>query len=191
VVENVIEGDELRTDVAAVEAKLYELGPELVLCVHSTTSCFAPRAAERLVELAGVCKKHSVPHIVNNAYGVQSSKCMHLIQEAHRTGRVDAFIQSTDKNFLVPVGGAVVVGFEKNMVDQISQMYPGRASATPCIDVFITLLSLGVAGYKKLLAQRKEVYEYLSTGLSSVAEHHGERVLLTKNNPVSLGRQYN
>jgi O-phospho-L-seryl-tRNASec:L-selenocysteinyl-tRNA synthase len=111
--------------------------------------------------------------------------------KAHRTGRVDAFIQSTDKNFLVPVGGAVVVGFEKNMVDQISQMYPGRASATPCIDVFITLLSLGVAGYKKLLAQRKEVYEYLSTGLSSVAEHHGERVLLTKNNPVSLGRQYN
>lgn len=45
--------------------------------------------------------------------------------KAHRTGRVDAFIQSTDKNFLVPVGGAVVAGFDKHMIDEISQTYPG------------------------------------------------------------------
>ncbi|XP_062501022.1 O-phosphoseryl-tRNA(Sec) selenium transferase-like isoform X2 [Corticium candelabrum] len=186
VVENVLEGDELRTDVAAVEEKIQELGSESILCLHSTTSCFAPRAADRLVELAALCKKYDIPHIVNNAYGVQSSKCMHLIQEAHRTGRLDAFVQSTDKNFLVPVGGAIVVGFEKHFIDDISQTYPGRASATPSIDVFITLLSLGASGYRKLLSQRKEVYEYLSAGLSSVAESHGEKLLKTKNNPISL-----
>lgn len=28
-----------------------------------------------------MCAKHNIPHIVNNAYGVQSSKCMHLIQQ--------------------------------------------------------------------------------------------------------------
>ena len=45
--ENVLEGDELRTDVAAVEEKIQELGSESILCLHSTTSCFAPRAADR------------------------------------------------------------------------------------------------------------------------------------------------
>lgn len=68
-----------------------------------------------------------MPHIVNNAYGVQSSKCMHLLQEAGRVGRVDAFIQSTDKNLMVPVGGAVVASsMSKEFVLQVSQMYPGK-----------------------------------------------------------------
>lgn len=35
----------------------------------------------RLEELSSLCSKHDIPHIVNNAYGVQSSKCMHLIQQ--------------------------------------------------------------------------------------------------------------
>lgn len=47
VIENVLEGDELRTDLKAVEAKVQELGPDYVLCVHSTTSCFAPRVPDR------------------------------------------------------------------------------------------------------------------------------------------------
>ncbi|ETE57347.1 O-phosphoseryl-tRNA(Sec) selenium transferase, partial [Ophiophagus hannah] len=53
-----------------------------------------------------MCAKYNIPHIVNNAYGVQSSKCMHLIQQGARRGRIDAFVQSLDKNFMVPVGGA-------------------------------------------------------------------------------------
>lgn len=47
VVENVVEGDELRTDLGAVERKIDELGAENVLCIHSTTSCFAPRVPDR------------------------------------------------------------------------------------------------------------------------------------------------
>lgn len=47
VVENVLEGDELRTDLEAVERKIEELGAENILCVHSTTSCFAPRVPDR------------------------------------------------------------------------------------------------------------------------------------------------
>lgn len=49
VIENVLEGDELRTDLQAVEKKIEELGAENILCVHSTTSCFAPRVPDRQV----------------------------------------------------------------------------------------------------------------------------------------------
>ena len=28
-----------------------------------------------------MCAEYNVPHVVNNAYGVQSSKCLHLIEE--------------------------------------------------------------------------------------------------------------
>uniref|UniRef100_A0AAX7U4P0 O-phosphoseryl-tRNA(Sec) selenium transferase n=1 Tax=Astatotilapia calliptera TaxID=8154 RepID=A0AAX7U4P0_ASTCA len=155
VVENVLEGDELRTDLEAVERKIEELGAENILCVHSTTSCFAPRVPDRLEELSSLCSKHDIPHIVNNAYGVQSSKCMHLIQQGARVGRIDAFVQSLDKNFMVPVGGAIIAGFDESFIQEISKMYPGRASASPSLDVLITLLTLGVCGYKKYLSERK------------------------------------
>ncbi|XP_035671744.1 O-phosphoseryl-tRNA(Sec) selenium transferase-like [Branchiostoma floridae] len=186
VIENRLEGDELRTDLAAVEDKLQELGADNVLCVYSTTSCFAPRVPDRLEELAVLCKKYDVPHVINNAYGVQSSKCMHLIQQACRVGRVDAFIQSTDKNFMVPVGGSIIAGPDETFIAEVSKMYPGRASASPSIDLFITLMSLGRSGYKKLLAERKEMFQYLSAELSRVAEEKGERLLKTPHNPISM-----
>ncbi|XP_077400697.1 O-phosphoseryl-tRNA(Sec) selenium transferase isoform X3 [Vanacampus margaritifer] len=186
VVENVLEGDELRTDVDAVELKICEVGAESVLCVHSTTSCFSPRVPDRLEELATLCDKYDIPHIVNNAYGVQSSKCMHLIQQGARVGRIDAFVQSLDKNFMVPVGGAVIAGFDEAFVQEISKTYPGRASASPSLDLLITLLTLGANGYKKLLSDRKEIYAFLAEELKKLASAHGERLLHTPHNPISL-----
>ena len=41
---------------------------------------------------------------------------------------MDAFIQSTDKNFMVPVGGAIVAGFDENFIDAVSKTYPGKWS---------------------------------------------------------------
>ncbi|XP_049645955.1 O-phosphoseryl-tRNA(Sec) selenium transferase [Suncus etruscus] len=186
VIENVLEGDELRTDLNAVEAKIQELGPDSILCVHSTTSCFAPRVPDRLEELSVICAKYEIPHIVNNAYGLQSSKCMHLIQQGARVGRIDAFVQSLDKNFMVPVGGAIIAGFNKSFIQEISKMYPGRASASPSLDVLITLLSLGSNGYKKLLKERKDMFSHLSSQLKKLAEAYGERLLQTPHNPISL-----
>ncbi|XP_054907074.1 O-phosphoseryl-tRNA(Sec) selenium transferase [Poeciliopsis prolifica] len=186
VVENVLEGDELRTDLEAVQRKIDDLGAENILCVHSTTSCFAPRVPDRLEELAIMCAKHDIPHIVNNAYGVQSSKCMHLIQQGARVGRIDAFVQSLDKNFMVPVGGAIIAGFDESFVQEISKMYPGRASASPSLDVLITLLTLGSNGYKRYLSERKEIYSFLAEELKSLASAHGERLLHTPHNPISL-----
>ena len=49
IVENVVEGDELRTDLAAVEKQIKDLGPENVVCIMTTTSCFAPRIPDRCV----------------------------------------------------------------------------------------------------------------------------------------------
>ncbi|XP_053560060.1 LOW QUALITY PROTEIN: O-phosphoseryl-tRNA(Sec) selenium transferase [Bombina bombina] len=191
IIENVLEGDELRTDINSVETKIQELGSENILCVHSTTSCFAPRVPDRLEELAVICAKYDVPHIVNNAYGVQSSICMHLIQQGARLGRIDAFVQSLDKNFMVPVGGAVIAGFNDAFIQEISKMYPGRASASPSLDVLITLLSLGASGYKNLLKERKEMFVYLSNELEKLATTHNERLLNTPHNPISLAMSLN
>ena len=41
-----------------------------VLCVISTTSCFAPRAIDSVVDIAIATKKAEVFHVVNNAYGL-------------------------------------------------------------------------------------------------------------------------
>jgi len=55
------------------------------------------------------------------------------------------------------------------------------------MDLFITLLSLGRAGYRNLLADRKSSFQYLQQQLSLCAERHGQRLLKTKNNPISVG----
>lgn len=187
VIENRLDGDELCTDLAAIEKAIVDLGADNVVCVMTTTNCFTPRVPDSLPEVGELCKKFDIPHLVNNAYGAQSSKCMHLIQQAQRIGRIDAFVQSTDKNFLVPVGGAIIAGFDAKIVEKISKMYPGRASASPTIDLFITLLSLGYTEYKRLLKERKDLFAYLHQQMADCAQKHGERVLATKNNPISIG----
>ena len=48
-------------------------------------------------------------------------------------------------------------------------MYPGRASAAPIMDLFITLLSMGELNFKKLLKERKENFKLLQQGLESIA----------------------
>nr|XP_039254202.1 O-phosphoseryl-tRNA(Sec) selenium transferase-like [Styela clava] len=186
IIENQLEGDELRTDLDGVEKAITEYGVDKILCVFSTTSCFAPRVPDRLEELAKICKSHDIPHIVNNAYGLQSSKCTHLIQQASRVGRLDAFVQSCDKNLMVPVGGAVIGVMNKNFGDKIAKTYAGRASAAPSLDVLITLLEMGMNKYEALLKERKENYKYLKEELTKVATKHGEVVLETPHNPISM-----
>jgi O-phospho-L-seryl-tRNASec:L-selenocysteinyl-tRNA synthase len=186
VVDTTKNGDELNTDVSAIEQLLTKIPLEEILCVITTTSCFAPRAFDDIISVSELCVKYDIPHLVNNAYGLQSSKCCHLIQTAAIKGRVDAFVQSTDKNFMVPVGGSIIAGFDKTFIDDISKFYPGRASASPSLDLLITLLSVGKNKFKTLLNERKENFEKLKSGLKFVAEKHGERVLETKGNNISL-----
>eukprot|EP00095_Tigriopus_kingsejongensis_P010687 snap_masked-scaffold261_size233860-processed-gene-1.22 protein:Tk10687 transcript:snap_masked-scaffold261_size233860-processed-gene-1.22-mRNA-1 annotation:"o-phosphoseryl-trna selenium transferase" len=188
VIELKTNGHQLETDVEAMAEQILALGPDNIACIMTTTSCFAPRAADDLPAVARLARTHQIPHLVNNAYGIQSSKCMHLLEESGRIGGPHhVFVQSTDKNFMVPVGGAIIAGFDKSWIRRISQSYPGRASSSPTTDVFITLMSLGYQGYHELVKARKARYEALKARLSAVAEQYGEVVYETKGNPISLG----
>jgi O-phospho-L-seryl-tRNASec:L-selenocysteinyl-tRNA synthase len=177
----------VRTDLAAIEAQLKKLGSDNVLAIMTTSCCFAPRVPDRVVEVAKIAKAAGVPHVINNAYGVQTSNAMKLITTAKRRGRVDAFICSTDKNFMVPVGGSIITGFDVKFIDEIAKTYPGRAAMTPLCDIFITLLSLGKNGWVTLLSQREQLLPYFKATLAKVAAKHGERLLETPNNLISVG----
>lgn len=185
VVEPLYEGDSLVTDVGRVRELLAE-HHDSVTCVLSTTSCFAPRTPDKLVAIAELCAEHDVPHVVNNAYGIQSTRCMGLLNTAATKGRVDLFVQSLDKNFMVPVGGSVVAGFTVDSVAGVSQTYPGRGSSTPVLDLFITLLSMGRQGLRALLEDRVKVFVALKQQLSALAVKYNERVLDTPHNQISL-----
>jgi len=185
-------GDQLETDLDAVRLAILDEskgGPESVCCVVSSTSCFAPRASDNVVEIAKMCAELDVGHVVNNAYGVQSRLTCKLVTKAWRRGRVDGVVQSTDKNFLVPVGGAVVVSPAKNgaLTDAVRKNYPGRASIAPALDVLITLLSLGKNGWREKLEKREDAFEYMRERVRLTAEAHGERLLETPGNPISMG----
>ncbi|PRP82443.1 O-phosphoseryl-tRNA(Sec) selenium transferase [Planoprotostelium fungivorum] len=189
VIPNVLQDDEIRTDLEELERVIAERGSDQILAVLSTTSCFAPRAPDRIIEIAIQCAKWDIGHVINNAYGLQSTRCSHLIVESSRLGRVDAFVQSTDKNLLVPVGGAIVAACSsqgESILREISQLYPGRASVSPLLDVFITALSMGSSGYKSLLRERKEMFEFCKNKMREVMEKYGEKVLDTPNNPFSM-----
>ncbi|XP_053679453.1 O-phosphoseryl-tRNA(Sec) selenium transferase [Anopheles nili] len=173
------------TDLHGFASKIEELGATQICCILSTTSCFAPRGSDDIIELGKLCQTYNIPHVVNNAYGLQSSYLCHQLNQGSRTGRIDAFVQSTDKNLLVPVGGAIVAGFNTSTVDAVARMYPGRASGSQSLDVLMTLLNLGVEGYKKLTVERKQTHQLLLDGLAKLAESHGERILPCRN-PISI-----
>jgi len=182
-----VEGtDALGTDVAGFRAAVERFSAEEVLCFCSTTSTFAPRVPDSVDEIAVLAAELGVPHVVNNAYGLQCSKCTHVIEQGCRRGRVDAFVQSTDKNFLVPVGGAIIAAPGGELVDRVSGLYPGRASMSPLLDVFITLLSLGAAGWRGLLQRRKEDAQWFQERLGALAEAQGLRLLRCPQNRISF-----
>jgi len=105
------EGDEVVTDLDAMQSTLQEHEGK-VLAIITTTSCFAPRVPDKVDEVAKICEQKKVYHIINNAYGLQSAMTSKLINRACTVGRVDAIVCSTDKNFLVPVGKSAVLSEE-------------------------------------------------------------------------------
>lgn len=74
------QGDAIVTDVAAVETAVERNGgADKVLCVVTTTSCFAPRLPDKVDEVARICSSTGIGHVINNAYGVQCSRTCRLI----------------------------------------------------------------------------------------------------------------
>lgn len=199
--------DQIGTDMEKLEAAMIELGSS-VLCVLSTTSCFAPRRPDKVDRIAALCKTHSIPHVINNACnelvcftfpyravffmmcicadGLQCSLIRKLVTRACTIGRVDAVVQSTDKNFLVPVGGAIVASPSSEFVEAVARTYAGRASLDPVLDLFITLLAMGQTGLRSLIDERNRIFPLLVAEMSRVAVKHGERLLLSPSNRISI-----
>ena len=153
--------------------------------IISLTSFFPPREHDNIKEISKFAEENNLVHIVINAYGVQSPEWMKLIRSALDAGRVDAIIQSTDKNFLTPVGGAVIASPVKETITKISQAYAGRASATPVVNFLISMLSLGISGYQKLLKEQQHNREILEKKLREIAKKLNERILDVYN-PVAV-----
>uniref|UniRef100_W8C5B1 O-phosphoseryl-tRNA(Sec) selenium transferase n=1 Tax=Ceratitis capitata TaxID=7213 RepID=W8C5B1_CERCA len=176
----------LSTDLFAFSKMVQDVGVQNILCFCTTTSCFAPRNCDDIIEVAKLAAEVAIPHLVNNAYGLQSTYLTHQLEQAQRLGRVDLFVQSTDKNLMVPVGGAIIAGFDEQLVRNVAKAYPGRASSTQTLDVFMTLLSLGRSGYLNLVKERKTNFEYLRTRMREFAKNNKETVFENKSNPISL-----
>ena len=172
-VETYIEGDAVRCDLSKIQDAISSDTAAIV----STTTFFPPREPDDVKGIAKLAADLEIPHIINNAYGVQSDEIMARIRAAVDAGRVDYIIQSTDKNFLTPVGGAIVASPIKENIENLSNTYAGRASAAPAAQFFAAMLSLGLEGYEKLIGQQKLMRELLSVRLKEVASKCGERVL--------------
>ncbi len=175
VVPNTTIGDySVGTDIEALISHiLMDGGVDTVLAVVTTSSCFAPREPDMLDTVAKLCKDFDVPHVVNNAYGVQCSSTVKLINRACEVGRVDAIVQSADKNFMVPVGGSIVCGPNEDTISRVVATYAGRASSVQIFDLMVTLLSIGAQGYRGLLEWREQLVPNFKSSLSKLAEANG------------------
>jgi O-phospho-L-seryl-tRNASec:L-selenocysteinyl-tRNA synthase len=180
------ENDAVGTNVVALDEALQKYHNQ-VLAVITTTSCFAPRVPDAVDEVAKLCQRDNVHHIINNAYGLQCFRTTKLINRACVVGRVDAIVCSMDKNFLVPVGGAIIISPSEQIIDAIGKIYPGRASSTAVVDLFITLMSMGIQGYKRLLQKRHDMIPSFVSQFETVAMKYGERCLICPTNTISFG----
>ncbi len=185
-VEGKIFGDAVRIPIEDIEASL----DSDCFAVISLTSFFPPREHDNIKEISKFAKKNDLVHIVINAYGVQSPEWMKLIRVGIDAGKVDAIIQSTDKNVLTPVGGAIIASPSEEIITKISQAYAGRASATPIVNFLISMLSLGIEGYQKLLIAQQHNRKLLENKLKGVAEKINEKILDVFN-PVAVAVSLN
>lgn len=127
--------------------------------------------APQVEGIARICAAADVPHAVNNAYGVQSATLCAALSRACRVGRVDGVVQSTDKNFCVPVGGALLWAPRTRgaLVGAVAAAYPGRASVAAHLDLLMTLLYWGAAGWRRMLCEREDLFPYLRVSGSVAA----------------------
>lgn len=182
-------GDNLVTNTEEIE-KLFsnqEIDLNEILCIYTTTSCFAPRNYDDIISISEISKKYGIFHVVNNAYGIYCTKITDLFNQANKKGNIDIVVSSTDKNFMVPVGGSLIYSSNNLIIDSIKKNYPGRASLSPIMDLFITLLSMGKNKYKFLIKERKERFKTLKEKMNKIAEIYGERILETESgNKISM-----
>ncbi|MFX1264178.1 MAG: O-phosphoseryl-tRNA(Sec) selenium transferase [Promethearchaeota archaeon] len=174
----VLEGDAVQADISELERHATKNESYAVL---ATTTFFPPRLSDPLKEISRLCSDNAVPLVVNNAYGVQSETIMASIRSAIDAGRVDAIIQSSDKNFLSPVGASIAVTPQPKIKEWIAETYAGRATAAPVVQTLAAMLAVAQEGYSKLREEQKENREFLERKLKEIADSAKQRVLSVEN----------
>ncbi len=177
-IENRLVGDAVQMDIEAVKESVSNTQNCAIL---ATTTFFPPRESDPPKELARFCKESDIPLVINNAYGIQSEEIMASIRAAIDAGRVDAIVQSSDKNFLSPVGASIIVTPLRSTIESISSGYAGRASAAPILQTLVSLLLLGLNGYQTLRKEQRANLALLQKLVKGVAESVGQRMLEVKN----------
>jgi O-phospho-L-seryl-tRNASec:L-selenocysteinyl-tRNA synthase len=129
--ERIVEGEVYCDAVNVSTGEIEKAVNENTAAILSTTAFFSPREPDKIKDIAKIAEEKKVPHIINNSFGVQSREIMKLVRGAVDAGRVDAIIQSTDKNFFTPVGGAIVASPDEEFLNGVSETYAGRATAAP------------------------------------------------------------
>ncbi len=171
------------TDIEEIKT-FYQSNSDKISAIISSTCFFAPRVPDNIKEIAKFAKENKIIHIINNAYGLQTPVLLKIIRQSIDAGRVDAIIQSTDKNFLTPVGGAVITSPNPNLINAISKCYAGRASASPVVQLLVSLLSMGKQGYLSRIEIQQQNRKFLEDSLKTVANEFNEHIIRC-NNPVS------
>ncbi|MHA1672109.1 MAG: O-phosphoseryl-tRNA(Sec) selenium transferase [Promethearchaeota archaeon] len=159
----------------------YDQYPNEIAAIVSSSAFFAPRVPDNLKEIAKFARDHNLIHIINHAYGVQSIHLNELIRSAIDAGRVDAIVQSTDKCFLTPVGGAVISSPNPELLKTTSRIYAGRASAGPIVHLLVSLLSMGKQGYLEKIQMQQENFIILTEEMQKLADERGEHLITCKN----------
>lgn len=69
---------------------------------------------------------------------------------------------------------------------ELTGLYPGRANANPIVDLFITLLSMGESGYRRLLSLRnEELIPAFTKDITSFLQLSSETILSSPRNTIS------
>ena len=177
IIDSTIKGDSIKVNPEDIEKQINDD----VLGILSNTTFFPPRECDDVKKIAKIAKEHDIYHVINNAYGVQSRSIMKKIRGAIDAGRVDAVIQSTDKNFLTPVGGTIIGCPDKDFLEKINHSYAGRGSAAPIIQFLASILSMGVKGYESLRDKQEKNRKLLEGLLTELMPKYGERILKVEN----------
>lgn len=191
VVDHIFEDEELTTDVKKIEELIKEYG-EKICGVMTATSIYAPRNCDNMLKVSQICKKYDIPHLVNNAFGLQCTFLCKEIQKCYECeGRIDFVVQSCDKNFLVPVGGGIVFSCDKKKIEQLKKSYPGRAPISAYLDLFITLLQLGKNEILRMRREREANYNWLIEKTKLICAKYNLELIKTSRNKLSIAVNLN
>jgi len=72
------------------------------------------------------------------------------------------------------------------MIEAIGKFYAGRASSSAVMDLCITLLSMGLNGYKRIVNTRHNLVPQFQSKFHEVATKYGGRLLSCPNNTISF-----